>query len=129
MISTKDISQFIYLTFASGYNEERKETYRLLGKRILSHIVSRLGLQPGQYEIRWNPGGIACSGDHILHTEKFYLSFCDNVGLGGFYWRTCKGMKDYCGGANQILSWSFVRRGLGPLIQELKIAQDGETVG
>ena len=64
-----------------------------------------MGLQKGEHEIRWNPGGIAVSGDHTLHTNWFYLALHDNCGFGKFYFRTCKGMKDYTGGPNQNVPW------------------------
>ena len=64
---------------------------------FLRRIAKELNLNKGDYSIRFNPGGIAVSGDAILHHNSFYLHIND---FGG-YWRTCKGQKDYSGGANR----------------------------
>lgn len=128
-ISTKDISRFVALTKDACYDEVNKQEFRKLGRRILKAIALQMGLNEGEYDIRWNPGGIACSGDHTLHTDKIYLALHDNYGTGYFYWRTCKGRKDYTGGTNQIVSWtSLLKGGLAPLIAVLKTAQRGYVI-
>lgn len=90
-ITTNQLTRFVLLSSGSSYNEGLKEKYRKLGRRILNAIVKEMGLQEGEYEIRWNPGGIAVSGDHTLHTDWFYLALHDNVNMGWFYYRTCRG--------------------------------------
>lgn len=124
-ITQNEIDRFIYLSSNSSYDEGLKDRYRTLGKKILRFIVQELGLKKGEYEIRWNPGGIACSGDHTLHTDKFSLALHDNCGLGFFYWRTVKDRKDYTGGQNQNVHWKELSNGLTPLLKQLKIANDG----
>lgn len=116
------------MTRLACYNDEIKKEYKSLGRRILKEIVKELGLQKGEYDIRWNPGGIAISGDHILHTDKIYIMLDDNCGSGWFAWRTCKGRKDYTGGPNQIVHWEqFVDcDGWEKLIRVLKVAQAGQ---
>jgi hypothetical protein len=82
-------------------------------------------LQKSEYDVWWNPGGIACSGDHTLHTDKVYLALHDNINFGWFYFRTCKGRKDYSGGTNQIVHWSELKRdGLDCLVGKLKKIQN-----
>jgi hypothetical protein len=123
-ITKNALQRFVDLTNGASYNEELKAEYRKLGKKILKEIVMQMGLMDGQYDIRWNPGGIAMSGDHTLHTDKVYLSLCDNCGMGWFYWRTVKGRTDYTGGPNQIVGWtSFLQNGIEPLAAVLKKAQ------
>jgi len=80
-----------------------------------------MGLTEGQYDIRWNAGGQACSGDHILHTDRVYLALHDNIGSGWFYWRKCNGRKDYRGmERNRIVSWTdFLANGLKPLAEAM----------
>jgi hypothetical protein len=127
-ITQSDLVRFVNLTgSARYYNEERKAEYRKLGKRILKELADLIGLKKGEFDIRWNPGGIACSGDHILHTDKVYVALHDNIGSGWFYWRTCQGRKDYTGGPNQIVAWTkLTAHGLEPLARILKVAQEGQ---
>jgi hypothetical protein len=135
-VTKQHLQRFVELTREAVYDQSGdgeyncglgnlKKEYRNLGRRILKHIAEQMELAPGSYEIRWNPGGIACSGDHTLHTDKVYLALHDNIGLGWFYWRTCKGRKDYTGGANQVISWqSLLNNGLNMLIADMKKAQN-----
>lgn len=110
-ITRSELNEFVYLTKAAQCDYIRKERYRKLGRKILSALAKHMKLQRGEYDIRWNPGGVACSGDHTLHANWFYLALHDNCGLGQFYFRTCKGRKDYCGGANQIVYWNQLIEG------------------
>jgi hypothetical protein len=83
-----------------------------------------MGLKKGEFDIRWNPGGIAVSGDHTLHTDKIYVAFHDNLQTGCFYWRTCKGRKDYTGGPNQIVYFTeLMNGGWESFVETLKKAQ------
>lgn len=129
-ISQTDLVRFVNLTKAACYNAELKEEYRTLGKQILQALAKMLGLKKGEYDIRWNAGGIACSGDHTLHTDRFYLAFHDNIGLGWFYWRQCHGRKDYGTGMdcpNQCVPWTkLTAHGVEYLAKQLKIVQDGQ---
>jgi len=125
MITTTARKNFAVMTRLACYNEDFKDQYKKLGRRILKEIAKLMGLKKGEFDIRWNPGGIACSGDHTLHTDKIYVALHDNCGTGWFYWRTCEGRKDYTGGSNQIVQWDeFVSiRGWDNLIKSLKAAQ------
>lgn len=126
-IKQSDLVRFVNLTRSARYNEELKEEFRKLGKRILTELADRMGLKKGEFEIRWNAGGIACSGDHTLHTDKVYVALHDNIDTGWFYWRTCNGRKDYSGGRNRIVYWTkFTGYGLEPLADILKVAQAGQ---
>lgn len=125
-ISPSELKRFVILTKSACHDYLNKEEYRKLGRKILKYIAEQMGLQKGEFDIRWNPGGDACSGDHTLHTDKIYLALHDNIGLGWFYWRTCCGRKDYTGGHNQVITWNrLIDTGLGPLIEILKVAQKG----
>jgi hypothetical protein len=136
MITTKHLARFVALTRLAVYDHTGtresgpggyKEEYRKLGRKILKFIADQMQLPKGSYTISWNPGGIACSGDHTLHTDKVYVALHDNLGWGWFYWRTCNGRKDYSGGQNQIVRWDkFVQPGgLDNLIELLIVAQAG----
>ena len=108
-ITQKQIERFIALTSGSSYNSELKEEYKKLGRKILKSLAEIMGLQKGEFDIHWNPGGIAISGDHILHTDWFYLALDDNINCGWFYYRTCTSRKDYTGGHNRITHWHFLK--------------------
>ena len=56
-ITKSDLIFFANLSSTSDYDDVRKEKYRKLGKKILKESVKISGLQKGEYEIRWNPGG------------------------------------------------------------------------
>ena len=121
-ITEPQLRRFVTLTRKACYNEVNKEEYKKLGRRILKELAETMGLQKGEYDIRWNPGGIACSGDHTLHTDWFYLDLSDNLGSGWFYYRTCKSRKDYTGGTNRIVYWDFlINHGLQELADKITV--------
>jgi len=139
-LTNAHLNLFIHLTKAaandySGDSEcgpgNLKNEYKKLGRRILKYIAEKMALTPDQYDIRWNPGGIACSGDSTLHTDKVYVALHDNCGSGWFYWRTVKGRKDYSGGANQIIRWDNFRTvaDVDKLVARLREAQDLPSTG
>lgn len=90
------IARLISLARSSSYNDEVKRQWRSQSLAFLRRVAKGLNLNKADYSIRFNPGGIAVSGEATLHHNQFYLQLSD---FGG-YWRTCKGQKDYAGGAN-----------------------------
>ena len=125
-ISTTDLKRVAFLSSNAAGNVKLKDEYQKLGRKILKSIAECLGLKKDEYDIRWNPGGIAVSGDHILHTDKLYLAFHDNLGMGWFYFRTCNGRKDYSGGRNHNYTWTtLMTLGLDRLVKLLRVVQDG----
>lgn len=91
-----NISSLITLARSAQYNEENKLAWKKSALSFLRSIAKELNLAKGDYSIRFNPGGIAVSGDATLHHNRFYLHIND---FGG-YWRTCEGQRDYTGGSN-----------------------------
>ena len=83
--------QLVAMARGASYNYEAKQAFKKAAMRWARTIAKALQLPKGTFEVRFNPGGIAVSGDLTLHHEKFYLSLSDF----GAYWRTCKGLKDY----------------------------------
>ena len=92
-------SAIVTLARVSPYNEERKKAYKTEALRWLRAIAKRLELNKKDYDIRFNPGGIAVSGEATLHHEKVYIQTSET----GIMWRTCDGRKDYIGGPNRWL--------------------------
>jgi len=89
---------------SASYNETAKAQFKKDSMSLLRDVAKLLGLPKGTYDLRYNPAGIACSGDAILHADTFYVSF----NLDYLNWvlvRTCKGRKDYTGGPNRQYSF------------------------
>ena len=123
-VTTTKIKNFLTLLRLASYDCGYKQEYKKLGQSILRQLAKDMGLQKGEFDIRWNPGGIAIPGDHTLHTDKVYIAFHDNCRSGWFYWRTCEGRKDYTGGTNQIVVWEdLFNGGWEKLVQTLKQVQ------
>lgn len=89
----------------AAYNEENKARFKCEGMALLRKVAKILKLPKGTFDLRYNPAGIACSGDCTLHTETVYVHFnldvCDWVLV-----RTCNGRKDYTGGVNRQYKFS-----------------------
>ncbi len=88
-----------------GYQADKKRQFKLDALYFLRHIADLMQFQKDEYEfqIRWNEGGIAVSGEATLHSNDIYIQFSQSA--NGFMWRTCKGQKDYCGGFNRWAQW------------------------
>lgn len=91
------ITSLVQLARSSSYNEENKMEWKKKSMSFMRRVAKELNLTKGEYSISFNPGGIAVSGDAILHHNSFYLHLND---FGG-YWRTCSSQKDYTGGFNR----------------------------
>lgn len=118
-ITQNEISRYVFLASNSSYNDNNKVEFKKLGRKILKYVANQLGLI--NYNIRFNAGGIAVSGDNILHDERFYLALHDNLGSGSFYFRGCKGLKDYIGEYNQWVNWDNLKEnGIDYLIERLR---------
>lgn len=110
----------VSLARCSGYNEENKAKFKKLSLSFMRKLAKYLNLPKGSYSIRFNPGGIAVSGDAILHHDSFYVWLND---FGGC-WRTCKGQKDYTGGTNN----HFGRKDLWIAARIDSVEQLGEAI-
>jgi hypothetical protein len=88
-----------------SYDEDQKRRFHSTARSRLKKLAAALGLVPGTYDIRSNKAGIAVSGEVTLHHERFYLQV-GQFGLSsghGILIRTCKGRKDFTGGANHFV--------------------------
>ena len=91
------------ITLGIAFNNAKggnKESFHKKGKSFFRALVKHWGLEKGTYEIRSCLGGPAVMGEVILHTTTHYFSVSGEGSYGFSYWRTCKGLKDYCGGNN-----------------------------
>ena len=94
---------------SASYNETNKARFKREAMALLRRVVKNLNLTEGTYDLRYNPAGIACSGDATLHADNFYVTFnldvCDWVLV-----RTCNGRQDYRGGLNRQYSFKQLKR-------------------
>src|SRR5262245_59002114 len=88
-----------------AYSPTRKHLFKNNAKRALRRLAEALALPAGSYDLRWNEGGIAVSGEATLHHEKIYVQVMQScLGSGhGILIRSCKGRRDYTGGRNHWL--------------------------
>ena len=89
-----------------NYNYAGKEAFKRAGMKFLRDTVKVLGWVKDTYDIRYNAGGIAVSGDCRLHADSVYVTFnADDFSGMGILIRTCGGREDYTGGRNQYVSF------------------------
>lgn len=100
MISKAELKRMIETGRNASYNEANKAEYKRLALKLLRSVAKLLNCY-GPGIVRFNPGGIAVSGDAILHSDRVYidLSFGTCADLGILV-RACESRKDYHGKAN-----------------------------
>jgi hypothetical protein len=102
-MTRREIVRLAELDGKCGYHETNKKEYRRLSLRLLRTLSKELGLERSA-EIRYNPGGIAVSGDSTLHADRLYATLnLDGLGLGILV-RTCRHRRDFKGGPNHWFS-------------------------
>ena len=89
-----------------AYHKWPKRAFHLAARRQLRRLAEALGLAQSSYEIRNNAGGMAVSGEIILHGDQVYVHvFQPATGHDtGVMFRTCEGRRDYTGGPNNFAS-------------------------
>jgi len=95
-----------------AYRKWPKREFHLAARRQLRRLAEALGLAPGSYDIRNNAGGIAVSGEIILHAARIYIHVSQPA-TGhdtGLMFRTCEGRKDYVGGPNNFASLDLLNQ-------------------
>jgi hypothetical protein len=94
-------------TDSIAYDETKKRRFHRLGKAVLKLITQELGLSKSEYTIRSNMGGVAVSGEVILHTDRVYVQFSQSAFLlDSFMYRACDGKDDFCGAGNNWYKYS-----------------------
>lgn len=109
MIAAKSLREFVKTaqTVDLSYNHGAKERWHRLARQLAKALAAKLGLNKGEYDIRYNRGGIAVSGETYLHANDIYIQI-DVSCFGpsrGFMYRSCKGQKDYTGGQNRWMQF------------------------
>ena len=95
------------MTFRYCYDCDAKREYVTKYRSVLRKLASALGLSKSQYDLRFNPGGIAVWGEVTLHTHTRYVQVSHGHDLG-ILARTCNGRQDYTGGRNHWLPLSLL---------------------
>src|SRR4051812_25473909 len=90
------------MTLRYCYDDKAKQAAASKYRSALRKVAKALGLRPGQYDLRFNPGGIAVWGEITLHTDTHYIQ--TSAGHDRVLIRTCEGRKDYLGGPNHWAS-------------------------
>lgn len=92
--------------FFSYCDSEKKNKFHRMGRKVCKEIAAALELPENSFDIRSNKGGVAVSGEITLHGESIYVQISRGC-LGSqmdILFRSCKGRKDYTGGANNFAS-------------------------
>lgn len=106
----KKLSSLLCNKESFNYNPEAKEHFKKTGIKAMKELAKLLKLKV--YDVNFNPGGIAVSGDlhlmgmwndkngiHIFMNKDFPTS----VPAGQIVYRTIKHMKDFSGGINNSM--------------------------
>jgi hypothetical protein len=110
------LEDLVHIAQSAHYNDERKALYKKHAIKFVRTVAKALGLAKGTYDARFNAGGIAVSGDAILHTDDFYVHINDF----GVYWRKCHGRKDYTGEHNR--QFTSLNLTAGQVAREITVA-------
>jgi len=100
---------------SGSYNDAFKAKFRLIGKKAMKELACLLELRP--FDIQFNPGGIAVSGDLRLmgmwsEGNGVYIFMnmdFANAPYGQVLYRTIKHMRDFTGGPNQWMRYETLQ--------------------
>ena len=90
---------------SASYDAHQKQQFHRNARARLKALAQELKLSPRSYDLRSNAGGIAVSGEITLHHDAVYIQVCQPATGwdSGVMIRTCKGRRDYTGGANNFV--------------------------
>lgn len=114
----KYLNQLAYLMLNGEdgrYNEEFKKKYKMVGLKAMKELARLLDLK--EFDINFNPGGIAVSGDLRLmgmwsEERGVYITMnkdFPNRPWGDVLYRTIKHTKDFTGGPNNWLEFKLLQ--------------------
>jgi hypothetical protein len=96
------------------YNEEFKKKFKTVGLKAMKELACLLELK--EFDVHFNPAGIACSGDLTLigmweEGKGIYITMnkdFPNKPWGDVLYRTVKHMKDWTGGGNNYFEFDLL---------------------
>ena len=95
-----------------AYDGEQKKAFHRQARIALRALAKELRLSPNSFDVRSCVGGVAVSGEIILHGETIYIQVCQPAtgADSGILIRTCEGRRDYEGGRNHLAPLSLLDR-------------------
>jgi hypothetical protein len=89
-----------------AYYPEQKRLFHRNARRQLQKLAAMLGLESGDFDLRSNKGGIAVSGEVVMHSDHLYVQASQPASGSntGILFRSCDGRRDYVGGPNHFAS-------------------------
>ena len=90
----------------ASHDDVAKATFHRVGRNVMRLLAKELWLAPKEFDVRSCLGGIAVSGEVILHADWIYVDLSQScIGPGAtVMYRTCQGRADYTGGRNNFTS-------------------------
>jgi hypothetical protein len=87
-----------------AYDPERKRVFHGHARSRLRLLAAALGLRGSDYDVCSNEGGVAVSGEAILHADRLYVQVSQPATRAdtGILFRSCDGRQDYVGGRNHF---------------------------
>lgn len=82
-----------------GGDAPRKAAFRGETMRLLKALAVELELPKGAFDLRWNEGGPAVSGEATLHGEEVYVQISQSS-VAPILYRRCAGRRDFRGEQN-----------------------------
>ena len=88
----------------------QKKRFHAKGRAALRALARELRLPSDSYTIRTCEGGVAVSGEIILHGERLYIQVSQPAtgADSGVLIRSCNGRRDYEGGRNHFAPLSLL---------------------
>ena len=95
-----------------AYDADAKRLFHRRARRQLIALARMLNIDPADYDLRSNEGGIAVSGEITLHADRLYVQVSQPATGSdtGILFRTCEGRRDYTGGRNNFASLDLLHR-------------------
>jgi hypothetical protein len=95
-----------------AYDADAKRCFHHHARAQLLKLAEALGLEPHEYDLRSNAGGIAVSGEITMHADRLYVQASQSATGAdtGILFRSCEGRRDYTGGRNNFASLDLLHR-------------------
>jgi hypothetical protein len=93
-----------------AYDSAQKKLFHGKGRAALRALAKELRFPPDSFTIRTCEGGVAVSGEVILHGESIYIQISQPAtgADSGVLIRSCNGGRDYEGGRNHFAPLSLL---------------------